>query len=51
MDATPGIAAATVSEIQNLDPYLQAIILVISGLTALIRLWKSVKSKPGQDNE
>lgn len=51
LDATPGVTAATVTEIPNLDPYLQAIILVISGITALVRLWKSVKNKPGQENQ
>lgn len=51
IDATPGLAAASVSEIPNLDPYLQAIILVISGVTALVRLWKSIKNKPKQVNE
>ena len=51
MDATPGVAAATVTEIPNLDPYIQAIILVISGITALVRLWKSVRNKPNKENE
>jgi hypothetical protein len=45
-DATPGIVAASTEIIPNLNPYIQAVILIISGITALIRLFNVNKKPP-----
>jgi hypothetical protein len=46
-DTVPGIVAASTEIIPDLNPYLQAVILIISGITALIRLF-NVNKKPNQ---
>lgn len=43
MDAAPALTAATVTEIPDVNPYIQAVILIISGVTALIRLFQATK--------
>jgi hypothetical protein len=45
-DATPGIVAASTEIIPDLNPYVQAVILIISGVTAIIRLINAAKKKP-----
>jgi len=52
MDAAPALTAATVTEVPNINPYIEAVILIISGITALVRLFqatKKPKSDPGQN--
>ena len=46
VDTIPGIVAAGTDIIPNLNPYLQAVILLISGITALIRLINFKKNPP-----
>lgn len=46
MDAAPAITAATVTEIPDFNPYIQAVILIISGITALVRLFQTTRKQP-----
>ncbi len=48
MDAAPALTAATVTEVPNINPYIEAVILIISGITALVRLFQATR-KPGND--
>lgn len=50
LDATPAITASGVSTIEGINPTIEAIILIISGITALIRLWNASKN-PKKGNE
>ena len=50
LDATPAITASGVSTIEGINPTIEAIILIISGITALIRLWNASK-KPQKGDE
>ena len=43
LDATPALTAATVTTIPDVNPYIQAVILIISGVTALIRLFQATR--------
>lgn len=45
-DTAPGIIAAGTEAIPDLNPYVQAVILIISGITAIIRLINATKRKP-----
>jgi hypothetical protein len=45
LDVTPGAAVAATDQIPDINPYLQMIIIVISGITAVIRLWKSTQKE------
>lgn len=51
LDAAPAITVASVSEIPNLDPYFQALIMIVSGFTAIIRLWKSMRNDKKDKSE
>ena len=42
-DLTPGYVALTTPEVPGIDPYLQLAVLVVSLITAIVRLWKSAK--------
>lgn len=46
LDTTPGILAAGTEIIPDINPYLQAVILIISGITAIIRLINANKKPP-----
>lgn len=48
MDAAPALTAATVTEVPNINPYIEAVILIISGITALVRLFQATR-KPGNN--
>lgn len=50
MDAAPALTAATVTEIPDFNPYIQAVILIISGITALVRLFQATRKEP-KNNE
>jgi|LakMenEpi03Aug12_release.lakeMendotaPanAssembly.Ray.scaffolds.fasta_scaffold4439616_2 hypothetical protein len=45
-DTVPGIVAASTEVIPDINPYLQAVILILSGITAIIRLINASKKKP-----
>lgn len=49
MDATPAITATGVTSIEGINPTIEAIILIISGITALIRLWNASKRPKNED--
>lgn len=51
LDTTPAILAVSATEIPNLDPYIQAFVLIASAITAIIRLWKSIKSDSNPKKE
>ena len=51
LDATPAITVASVSEIPNLDPYFQALVMIVSGFAAIIRLWKSIRNAKKDKSE
>jgi hypothetical protein len=44
-DTVPGIVAAGTEIIPDINPYLQAVILILSGITAIIRLINASKKK------
>jgi hypothetical protein len=50
MDAAPALTAATVTTIPDVNPYIQAVILIISGVTALIRLFQATR-RPEKNQE
>lgn len=45
LDVTPGATVAATGEIPDLNPYVQMVIIIISGITAVIRLWKSTQKE------
>jgi len=49
LDATPAITASGVTTIEGINPTIEAIILIISGITALIRLWNASKNPKKTD--
>lgn len=51
LDSTPAILAVSVTEIPNIDPYVQLFVLIASAITAIIRLWKSIKSDSNPKKE
>jgi len=50
MDVTPAVTATGVTTIEGINPTIEAIILIISGITALIRLWNASKKPKNEDN-
>jgi membrane protein implicated in regulation of membrane protease activity len=50
LDAAPALAAVTVPEIPEVDPYIQVFVLLISAITAVVRFWKSVKKDKQNKN-
>jgi hypothetical protein len=51
LDTAPAILAVSATEIPNLDPYIQVFVLIASAITAVIRLWKSIKSDSNPKKE
>jgi hypothetical protein len=49
LDATPAITASGISQMDGINPTIEAIILIISGITALIRLWNASKKPKNED--
>ena len=45
LDVTPGAMVAATDQIPDINPYLQMVIIIISGITAVIRLWKSTQKE------
>lgn len=51
LDTAPAILAVSATEIPNIDPYIQVFVLIASAITAVIRLWKSIKSDSNPKKE
>jgi len=51
LDSAPAILAVSATEIPNIDPYVQVFVLIASAITAIIRLWKSIKSDSNPKKE
>ena len=51
LDSAPAILAVSATEIPNIDPYIQVFVLIASAVTAIIRLWKSIKSDSNPKKE
>ena len=51
LDSAPAVLALSATEIPNIDPYIQVFVLIASAITAIIRLWKSIKSDSNPKKE